>query len=338
MFAVRNIWKTKGCSDGSLHSVRRMRVIFLPATVNVEYNTVSVYPRVERQCAHSILWLCYAAGQAPVLFFILVSICVTKPKTSRPPLSSATVRRPVAATWPHHHQPAMLRQVINKTIRALRIVPRPVLEVVRLAARLGTCPFTLKSDLKKKKHGGQVAAMITPAILRHLPKQTALGMWSPTGYSLAACLRHFYHTQDASRAVARQAVAGPMAHVPALQSLLRLLQYLHPGAGTSMCSARIPTPGLPIAGSACTLSASASCQVHAPTACAIPAPSISTGSYILWVPPASTGSTTRPCRNAAVTSSPSRGTSSASAPAAPPVTCNDIHYLSCPCGSDRYNL
>jgi len=102
MFAVRNIWKTKGCSDGSLHSRIGMRVIFFPVAVSVDNRfTVSVYPRVERQCAHSILWLCYAAGQAPVLFFILVSICVTKPKTSRPPLSSATVRRPVAATSPH---------------------------------------------------------------------------------------------------------------------------------------------------------------------------------------------------------------------------------------------
>ena len=101
MFAVLNTYKSRECSDGSLHSRIGMRVIFLPVAVNVEYNTVSVYPRVERQCAHSILRIVLSNGTGIDTFLLIpVSLCSMNLKTSRPQLSSATVRRPVAATWP----------------------------------------------------------------------------------------------------------------------------------------------------------------------------------------------------------------------------------------------
>ena len=102
MFAVLNTYKSRECSDGSLHSINGMRVIFLPVAVNVEYNTVSVYPRVERQCAHSIREIVLSNGTGTDTYLLIpVSLCSMNLKTSRPPLSSATVRRPVAATWPH---------------------------------------------------------------------------------------------------------------------------------------------------------------------------------------------------------------------------------------------
>ena len=99
---MSNTYFSRECGDGSLHSRIGMRVIFLPVAVSVDNRfTVSVYPRVERQCAHSILWMCWTAGQAPILcLFITDSICPKNSETFRPPLSSATVRRPVAATWP----------------------------------------------------------------------------------------------------------------------------------------------------------------------------------------------------------------------------------------------
>lgn len=119
MFAVRNIWKTKGCSDGSLHSRIGMRVIFLPVAVNVEYNTVSVYPRVERQCAHSIREIVLDNGTGIDTFLLIhVSLCPMNLKTSRPPLSSATVRRPVAATWPH---PRLINTPLITFPRTIRV-------------------------------------------------------------------------------------------------------------------------------------------------------------------------------------------------------------------------
>ena len=78
MFAVLNINNTRECSDGSLHSINGMRVIFLPVAVNVEYNTVSVYPRVERQCAHSILWIVFSSGTGIDTFFINVCFMLNK--------------------------------------------------------------------------------------------------------------------------------------------------------------------------------------------------------------------------------------------------------------------
>lgn len=131
MFAVSNTYETIGCSDGSLHSINGMRVIFLPVAVNVEYNTVSVYPRVERQCAHSILWFVLDNGTGTGTFLLIpISLCPMKPKTSRPPLSSATVRRPVAATWPH---PLLINTPLitfPRIIRVLKLsqsaIPTPV--------------------------------------------------------------------------------------------------------------------------------------------------------------------------------------------------------------------
>lgn len=132
MFAVSNTYFSRECGDGSLHSRIGMRVIFLPVAVSVDNRfTVSVYPRVERQCAHSILWMCWTAGQAPILcLFITVSICPKNSETFRPPLSSATVRRPVAATWPHPRLINTPLITFPRIIRVLKLsqsaIPTPV--------------------------------------------------------------------------------------------------------------------------------------------------------------------------------------------------------------------
>ena len=131
MFAVLNTYETSECSDGSLHSRIGMRVIFLPVAVNVEYNTVSVYPRVERQCAHSILRIVLSNGTGIDTFLLIhVSLCSMNLQISRPPLSSATVRRPVAATWPH---PRLINTPLITFPRIIRVpelsqsaIPTPV--------------------------------------------------------------------------------------------------------------------------------------------------------------------------------------------------------------------
>ena len=132
MFAVRNIWKSQGCSDGSLHSRIGMRVIFLPVAVSVDNRfTVSVYPRVERQCAHSILEIVLRSGTGTGTFLLIPdSKCVTNLKTSRPPLSSATVRRPVASTSPHPQLINTPLITFPRIIRVLKLsqsaIPTPV--------------------------------------------------------------------------------------------------------------------------------------------------------------------------------------------------------------------
>lgn len=144
---MRNIWKTSECSDGSLHSRIGMRVIFLPVAVSVDNRfTVSVYPRVERQCAHSILRIVLRSGTGTGTFLLIPdSKCVTNLQTSRPPLSSATVRRPVAATWPH---PLLINTPLITFPRIIRVpelsqtrIPTPVPCMVLGHSREGNRQF-----------------------------------------------------------------------------------------------------------------------------------------------------------------------------------------------------
>ena len=128
MFAVSNTYETSECSDGSLHSRIGMRVIFLPVAVSVDNRfTVSVYPRVERQCAHSILRIVLDNGTGIDTFLLIhVSLCPMNLQTSRPPLSSATVRRPVAATWPPLRLINSLLITFPRTIRVPELSQRPL--------------------------------------------------------------------------------------------------------------------------------------------------------------------------------------------------------------------
>ena len=131
MFAVLNTYKSRECSDGSLHSVRRMRVIFLPATVNVEQYTVSVYPRVERQCAHSIREIVLSNGTGIDTFLLIpVSLCSMNLKTSRLLLLSAALRRAVATTAPPLRLINSLLTTFPRTIRVPELsqtrIPTPV--------------------------------------------------------------------------------------------------------------------------------------------------------------------------------------------------------------------
>lgn len=131
MFAVRNNNNQKNAVTEACIQSMGCGPCFLPVAVNVEYNTVSVYPRVERQCAHSILLIVLRSGTGTGTFLLIPdSKCVTNQKTSRPPLSSATVRRPVAATSPH---PLLINApliTIPRIIRVLKLsqsaIPTPV--------------------------------------------------------------------------------------------------------------------------------------------------------------------------------------------------------------------
>lgn len=131
MFAVRNINNRKNAVTEACIQSMGCGPYFLPVAVNVEYNTVSVYPRVERQCAHSILLIVLRSGTGTGTFSLIPdSKCVTNQKTSRPPLSSATVRRPVAATWPH---PRLINTPLITFPRIIRVpelsqtrIPTPV--------------------------------------------------------------------------------------------------------------------------------------------------------------------------------------------------------------------
>lgn len=109
MFAVSNTYKSRECSDGSLHSRIGMRVIFLPVAVNVEYNTVSVYPRVERQCAHSIREIVLDNGTGIDTFFINTCFIMSNESQNFPTAAVISDRRATGgsdmATSPAYQHP-----------------------------------------------------------------------------------------------------------------------------------------------------------------------------------------------------------------------------------------
>ena len=131
MFAVLNINNRKNAVTEACIQSMGCGPYFLPVAVSVDNRfTVSVYPRVERQCAHSILLIVLSSGTGTGTFLLIFVLCLTNQKTSRPPLSSATVRRPVAATWPH---PRLINTPLITFPRIIRVpelsqsaIPTPV--------------------------------------------------------------------------------------------------------------------------------------------------------------------------------------------------------------------
>ena len=300
MFAVSNTYETSECSDGSLHSRIGMRVIFLPVAVSVEYNTVSVYPRVERQCAHSILRIVLDNGTGIDTFLLIhVSLCPMNLQTSRPPLSSATVRRPVAATWPP------LRLINSLLITFPRIIRVP---------ELSQSPFPMPMTGKALGRAQEGNRLFPPSEQSVPPKGTARA-------------RHPHW---------RWGAFAPMVPKPGTRRAIRRNRRWQPSEPTVPCQytccATIPMPGSPSEASGCTASASASCPCPGATACATQAPSISTGSSTPWAHRPSMGFTTRPCRSAAVTCRASGAASSVRSSAAPCATSSDIPVPGCPGG------
>lgn len=300
MFAVLNTYKSRECSDGSLHSRIGMRVIFLPVAVNVEYNTVSVYPRVERQCAHSIREIVLSNGTGIDTFLLIhVSLCSMNLKTSRPPLSSATVRRPVAATWPHP-------RLINTPLITF---PR-IIRVPELSQSPFPMPMTGKA-LGRSREGNR--------------------QFHPLEQSVPPC-----GTASSRHPHWRWGAFAPMVPKPGTRRASRRNRRWQPSEPTVPCQytccATILTPGSPSEASVCTPAASASCRRPGATACATQAPSISTGSSTPWAHRPSMGFTTRPCRSAAVTCRASGAASNARSSAAPCATSSDIPVQNCPGG------
>ena len=307
MFAVRNIWKSQGCSDGSLHSRIGMRVIFLPVAVSVDNRfTVSVYPRVERQCAHSILEIVLRSGTGTGTFLLIPdSKCVTNLKISRPPLSSATVRRPVAATWPP------LQLINTPLITFPRIIRVPELSQTRIPT-----PVPCKA-LGRSREGNR--------------------QFHPLEQSVPPC-----GTASSRHQNWRWGAFAPMVPKPGTRRASRRNRRWQPSEPTVpcqyMCFATIPMPGSPSEASVCTPAASAYCPLPGATACATQAPSISTASSTPWAHRPSMGSTTRPWPSAAVTCRASGAASNARSSAAPCATSSDIPVQSCPCGSQHQRI
>ena len=301
MFAVLNTYETIGCSDGSLHSRIGMRVIFLPVAVSVDNRfTVSVYPRVERQCAHSILWFVLSNGTGIDTFLLIpISLCSMKPKTSRPPLSSATVRRPVAATWPPLPFINTLLITFPRTIR----VPE-----------LSQSPFPMSMTgkaLGRSREGNR--------------------QFHPLAQSVPPC-----GTASSRHPHWRWGAFAPMVPKPGTRRASRRNRRWQPSEPTVpcqyMCFAAILMPGSPSEASVCTPAASASCPHPAATACSTPAPSTSAASSTPWAHRPSMGFTTRPWPSAAVTCRASGAVSNARGSAAPCATSSDIPVQSCPGG------
>ena len=304
MFAVLNINNRKNAVTEACIQSMGCGPYFLPVAVNVEYNTVSVYPRAERQCARSILLIVLSSGTGTGTF-LLILVCLTNQKTSRPPLSSATVRRPVAATWPPLPFINTLLITFPRTIR----VPE-----------LSQSPFPMPMTGKVLGRSREGNSQFHPLALSVPPCGTASARHPHWRWGAFAPMVPKPGTRRASRRNWRWQPSEPT--VPC--------QYT--------CCATIPTPGSPSEASVCTASASASCPLPGATACSIPAPSISTASSTPWAHRPSMGFTTRPWPSAAVTCRASGAASSVRGSVAPCATSSDIPVQSCPCGSQHQRI